>query len=158
MRKLGMVVAVLELTLAMPVQADGVKSFFPQRGLPRFIAKNWDLATFPSAVGPRLSPRQHSFATMGLKAKHVAREEYISLADGDGLYMSIAIVKRGDFNHDDLEDVVVCESDHADYGHLDATQPYFLTRYSATTPVVAIARDPQLAPGVCDWDPPRNQR
>lgn len=151
--------AAILMATAAPVQADAAKSFFPQKGLARFIVNNLDLATFPSAVGPRLSPSKRSFAAMGLKLQRkFLREDFAAVSDSDGLSMYVSVIKRGDFNHDGLEDVVICQQDVATYGHLDATQPYFLTRYSAVAPVVAIARDVVLAPEVCDWDPPKDQR
>jgi hypothetical protein len=157
MRKLSMMSAILML-VAAPVHADAVKSFFPKKGLGQFIVWNLDVATFPSAVGPRLSPEAHTFATMKFHDEPPAEEGWGRVADKYGLHMWFEIVKRGDFNRDGLEDVVVCESDTAEYGHLNATQPFFLTRYSATTPVVAIAREAVLRPGVCDWNPPKDQR
>lgn len=158
MRKLRGVLAVLYAAMILPVQAQGVPSFFPGTGLARFIADNLDLASFPSALGPRLRPDRHTFATMNIHIEDGATEDHVNLSDTDGLSISISIVERGDFNHDGLEDVVICESEHADYGQLDATTPILLTRYGVNMPVVALAREPHLAPGVCDWSPAKGER
>lgn len=112
-------------------------SFIPQQDLGRFLVSNFDLHSIRSSFGPRHAVGLHSFADFGVKPSKVTADR-VELRRDDWYY-SLTIKARGDMNSDGIEDVVVCliEQREALGGYRD-TQPLLLTRYSATTPVIAI--------------------
>jgi len=114
-----------------------------------------DLGSLPSLLGPRLMPTQHTFAGMKLKPTEVTPSQIVF--DNDDLYLLIDVLARGDFNHDGLEDVVICWSDHAPGGSYQTRTPYLLTRYSADAPLVAIAMSPPDEPSCKPYPPPPKQ-
>jgi hypothetical protein len=106
-------------------------------------------------VGPRLEPDKHTFATLGLKVRKMTASA-IDLEDNLA-HISIRVLSRGDENSDGLEDVSVCFSDETvGDGNYRTRTPYLLTRYSADTPLIAIAME--ILPDDCEPYPPLKDR
>jgi hypothetical protein len=123
--------------------------------LTKFIVEKFDLASIDSVVGPRLEPDKHTFATLGLKVKRMTATE-IDLEDKLA-HIHIHVLLRGDKNSDGLEDVLICFSDETLGGGTYRTStPYLLTRYSANTPLIAIAME--ILPADCEPYPPLKDR
>jgi hypothetical protein len=130
-------------------------SFLPKADLGQFIVDKLDLGSFPSMLGPRLTPSQHTFGGMKLKPSQITAKQIVF--DDDDMYILIDILDRGDFNDDGLEDVVVCWTEQAKGGTLNDTTPLLLTRYSADSPLVAIAANVPDEKN-CVPDPPLSKR
>lgn len=146
------------LSLALmngPAASAPLNSFLPKTDLGQFIVDKLDLASFPSILGPRVMASQHTFAGMKLKPATASANEVTF--DDDDYYVKIDVLGRGDFNDDGLEDIIVCWRDQAKGGTYRTTTPYLLTRYSADTPLVAIAAHAPSRPA-CDPDPPLSKR
>jgi hypothetical protein len=134
------VLTVLLMTLGGTADSAELKSFLPKDGLTRFIVEKFDLASIDSIVGPRLEPNKHTFPAMGFKVRKLTATE-IDLADKLA-HIHIRILSRGDKNHDGLEDVLICFADETiGDGTYQTRTPYQLTRYSADTPLIAIAAE-----------------
>lgn len=130
-------------------------SFLPKADLPQFIVDKLDLGSFPSMLGPRLTPSQHTFAGMKLTPTGMKPSQVVF--NNADMHILIDVLARGDFNGDGLEDVVVCWREHAPGGTLSDTTPMLLTRYSADSPLIAIAANvPDQK--TCQPDPPLSQR
>jgi hypothetical protein len=143
------------LLAGSPAFSAPLASFLPKAGLGQFIVDKLELGSFGSLLGPRLMPSQHTFGGMKLTPKEVTADQVVF--DHDDYYIQIAVLARGDFNRDGLEDVIVCWSDQVKGGTYRSSRPILLTRYSANTPLIAIAMPPAPQHD-CEPYPPRSQR
>lgn len=136
-------------------QSKKILSYLPKSGLAQFIVDKFDIGSIDSALGPRRDATQHSFASVGMKVSDISKNE-ITLEDA-GLLMQIDILARGDGNDDGVEDVTVCLTEEVtDGGTLYDRTPYYLTRYSADSPLIAISAMPD--PDTCKPNPPLSGR
>ena len=136
LKRWPLLLAVALLPLYASAQSS-LTSFLPQKDLGLFLASNFDLHSIRSSFGPRHATGLHSFADFGLKP-HKVTADSVEFREDEWLYR-LTIGARGDMNSDGIEDVVVClfEQREGVGGYL-GDQALLLTRYSATTPVIAI--------------------
>lgn len=116
--------------------AMALTGYFPASDLPKFIAEQWDLRSFDSALNDANGPERQSFASAGLKM--TASTETSVTMESAKLKVTIVVYNRGDANHDGLEDVSVCYREEVK-GQGTTAQPILLTRYGAGEPVIALA-------------------
>jgi hypothetical protein len=91
----------------------------------------------------------------GLKVRKITATE-IDLADSVA-HIHIRVLSRGDLNDDGLEDVMICFADETmGDGTYRSRNAYKLTRYSADTPLIAIAAE--ASSDDCEPDPPIKDR
>lgn len=113
-------------------------SFFPERNLGPFLAKNFDLATIRSSLGPRRSEAQRTFGDMGMRASKATDNSLVFNIPGRWVY-ELEVLARSDVNGDGIEDLEVCFRERAlNGGTYDSSQGLLLTRYSATGYALAI--------------------
>lgn len=111
-------------------------SFIPQRDVGGFLARNLDLASFRNSLGPRRTPAQRTFASLGITPTSTSGHSVVFEED-DWTYR-IKILRRGDINRDGLEDLEICFTDKAKEGSYATQQPMLVTRYSASSLVTAL--------------------
>ena len=122
---------------AAPVKPASLRSFFPATGLPKFIADQWDLGSFDSALNPDVRPDRRNFASVGLMP--VASTDTSVTLESGKLRIIIETYAREDVNHDGLEDVSVCYREQIKGAPGDKRRGTFLlARYSADTPLIAL--------------------
>lgn len=149
-RELAFATALLAVsTSPQQARAQGnLVSHLPAVDLGRFIAAELDLATVQSSLNPRRGAHQVRFADLGLTVIEASEERVV--LEGPYEVMVLRVLERGDSNRDGVEDIVICLSEDAKEGTLASSTVYVLQKYSATTPLVALAwRPPSRARALC---------
>ncbi|MDL2357734.1 MAG: hypothetical protein QFF03_20980 [Pseudomonadota bacterium] len=116
--------------------AADVKSYFPVRDLGRFLVANFDVASIRSSLGPRRSPAQRTFASLGELPTKVS-EDLVEF-DRPDWYYAIRILRRADINNDGIEDLEVCFIDQPRGATYHSQQALLITRYSDSSLAVAL--------------------
>jgi len=125
--------------LAASAEAVPLVSYFPKKNLGIFLAKNFDLASIRSSLGPQRSPKLRTFAAFGMKPSQATESTLVFKNPNDWLY-ELKIVGRRDVNGDGIEDLEVCFADIAlNGGSYNASQGLLITRYSANGYAVALS-------------------
>lgn len=146
------------LALSLPVAAHAAEdpeSHFPQTDVPQFLFDHLDVATFRSSLGPKRSIGQRTLASLSPPPTTVTADA-VEILEEDWL-RRLTVVDRGDFNRDGIEDLAVCLEDRSLRGTYRATTLLLVTRYSSTSPAIALhfAVDTPKARAGCQGLTPR---
>ncbi len=132
-------IALVTMTL-LPVAASAaapVVSHFPAQGLGELLARQFDLASIRSSLGPSRGPGKNTFASLGIKPS--LTEDRKVVFDSPEWFYSMTVLRRGDFNKDGIEDLEVCFVDRAKQGSYNAQKALLVTRYARDAMPVALA-------------------
>lgn len=124
------------LSPALAHAQEGLESHIPTSDVPEFLFDHLDIATFRSSSGPKRDQGDRTLSSISPPPTTVTTD-YIEVLEDDWV-RRLTIVDRGDFNKDGIEDLAVCFDDRAIGGTYRSTQLLLVTRYTASSPAVAL--------------------
>jgi hypothetical protein len=122
-----------------PKRKGPALSFLPKGPLEEFVIAQFDIRTINSSMSVGREIYQARLLELGYRPLPRRRPIDPLVLDSPTGTITLSLFERGDHNLDDIEDVLVCLTDHAKDGRFNATQPLILQKYSDTTPLVALA-------------------
>lgn len=137
-RNMKKIIAIIAL-VALPAVAAATPfiSHLPAHGLGDLLARQFDLASIRSSLGPSRSPGKNTFASLGIWPSLTQDTKVVF--DDPSWYFAMTVLRRGDFNKDGVEDLEVCFVNRAKRGSYNAQQALLVTRYAPDASLVALA-------------------